>query len=826
MPALLPPDAPPETKRKPFARLLPFRFATGRGPGADASAGTPEGGAGEGTPKTPCADCRRRPALGFSCVRPAPGAEPPADGDYKNQDRRGWVKTDHDFGGADLQGCRLQDADLSRSDLSRVKNLLPEQLSGANLRGTSLPTDIRSFEALTHVKELSENAGKLLVSLLAACAFMLLTIARMTDVQVLTGSATAKLPLVDAEISVKLFFLFGPLILLGLYFAFHLYLQRLWETLATLPAIFPDGTPLDRKSYPWLVNDLVRLYFKHLRPDPMRTPLMFFQEKLWEAVVYWLPPVLLVPFWARYLCCRSWPITSLHMLMLAVGVWSAIMFHHLARITLERDQTKICAWQNGWLRVMGEHLTYKAALGALALVLFSAAAFYGHPPEEPAGVGLWNIARQRALQAVPWLLDETHASAFARLQDPRLPAQHGAAGDGTAGDSTAAALQGTDLRYARAEGADLSGANLTWANLRHANLQDASLADADLTGADLREADLDYISHKKARYWFLAQYDSKQCALLGLPSDHDARIKDYLAREGDNIIPTHLNCQLDGYNLAGSPLRRTSLRYASLKKANLQYADLHDADLRGADLTKASLIGADLGGAQMRGATLTGADLQGAHLENALLTDGNGAADIHCINTAENWILAHYNPQQLSLLELANDHETRLKNSNFSGLVLTGMNLRYSNLIRFHLEDATLYQAKLEGAHLRAAFLNRVKAREAHLDGADLSGADLRLAHLEGAGLCSADLSEADLKGADLSGADLRHADLRQAHLEGAHLKRTLLTEAGLAGAYYDPRTTQWPTPDFPLRHPEMHKSEAAPSPERGRPERKRQTRP
>lgn len=825
MPAQRPLDAPQEmnqteTKRRFSLRLLPFHFSKGADPEDPADA--PEG---DKQPKIPCEECRRRPTPTFSCLRPVPGDAPPAGGDYKNQNLRGWKLVERDFGKADLQGCSLQDADLTRSDLSQVVNLLPEQLSGANLRGAKLPQNVAAFEALAHVKDLSENAGKLLVSLLAACAFMLLTIARMTDAQILIGFGTTRLPLVDTEISVKLFFQIGPLILLGLYFAFHLYLQRLWETLATLPAVFPDGVPVDRKSYPWLVNDLVRLYLPRLKESPMRTPLMFFQERLWETVVYWLPPALLLPFWARYLCCRNWWATGLQILVIVVGVWSAFLFRYLARVTLERDQTRICAWQNCWAQGARLSLSrlalgavkfpaYMTVLGALALLTFSAGAYYGLPDYVRVSGGPWEIAAQRALQVAPWVLEESHVSAFARLQDLRLPAPRAEAGGGA----------GADLRYALAGGADLGGADLRVANLQNANLDGADLTDANLDGADLRGATLDYTNHKKACYWFLALYDKEQCRSLGLPDYrahnshvtfiHDARERDARRRlirdirdqdspdpERAGTSPAHpLKYPLNGYNLAGTSLKRAELRYAVLKGANLQYTDLYGADLRGADLAGARLLGADLSGAQLVNTTLTGADLERTHLENTLLTNNNGGTDIVRIYTAKNWILAHYNPQQLSDLQLANDHEARLKSSNFSGLILTGMNLRDCNLIRFHLKDATLYQTDLRGAHLKAAFLNKAKAREVRLDGADLrladlSGAHLESAHLEGAHLEAISPEVTLLKGTHLEGA----------HLEGANLKGTDLTGANLAGAYYD-SNTQWPFTNFPAKHPEMHK--------------------
>lgn len=740
-----------------------------------------------GGPDTRCAACDRKPSnqVGFVCISPKSEPKPEAipkpetGADLTGKDFWNAELDGHLFGTSDLKNCRLQDANLTGADLSEVKNLLPEQVSGADLTGAILSTEMKAFDALTHVKDLSENAGKLLVSLLAACAFMLLTLARLTDVQILIGSATAKLPIIDTEISVRLFFLFGPLIILGLYFAFHLYLQRLWETLATLPAIFPDGVALDRKSYPWLVNDLVREHFLRLKEARLRTPLMSFQEALWKAVVYWLPPLLLLPFWARYLVCRSTWITTQQILMFTVALWSAFVFRHLATITLERDQTRICAWQNRWLFLQVDWLSRGVLIpfaSALTLALFSWGAFEGLPAEAPVHGVVQNLRK-----VPPRILDWTHASAFARLQDLRPAAQHTEAGDGRAAD-----LRGLDLRYARAEGASLAGADLREANLRGADLQDTDLTGANLDGADLTGAILDSTNHKKARYWFLARYNEEQRRDLGLPPAHRHNmdtIRSERARKRSRSADVHY--PLANYDLAGTDLTRIALRNADLRSAGLQHTVLQDADLRGADLSGAKLQEADLSRAQLKGATLRDADVQGAHLESAFLTDPRGAPDIQRIMAARNWILAHYNAQQLSALQLENDHDTNLKSGSFRNLTFAGMDLHGSNLIRFHLENAVLYRAHLDGAHLKAAFLTGIRAREAFFIGADLSEADLRGAHLEG-------------------------ATLTGAHLEGANVTGASLTGAVVRGAVYD-QNTRWP-PGYAALHPEMRKT-ATPAP-------------
>ena len=90
------------------------------------------------------------------------------------------------------------------------------------------------------------------------------------------------------------------------------------------------------------------------------------------------------------------------------------------------------------------------------------------------------------------------------------------------------------------EKADLFGAHLQKADLCGANLREASLLFAELQGADLREANLQEADLvvtqgltapqvKIARNWKLAFYDDDSLKKLGLPPDHNERVKKKLA---------------------------------------------------------------------------------------------------------------------------------------------------------------------------------------------------------------------------------------------------------------------------------------------------------
>jgi len=161
--------------------------------------------------------------------------------------------------GANLQGANLEEANLGRSnlreailqnaDLTGAKGLQGGQLAGANVSGAKLPEDVAKFEeGLKVVEEASRNARKQFFAMLSACAYALLTVATTTDVRLLTNSASSPLPIIRTEIPIVWFYIAAPLVLLCVYFYFHLYMQRLWEGLTKLPAVFPDGRALDEKA--------------------------------------------------------------------------------------------------------------------------------------------------------------------------------------------------------------------------------------------------------------------------------------------------------------------------------------------------------------------------------------------------------------------------------------------------------------------------------------------------------------------------------------------------------------------------------------------------
>jgi uncharacterized protein YjbI with pentapeptide repeats len=475
---------------------------------------------------------------------------------------------------ASLTETRLQGADLQHADLADTLDLQAGQLAGANVSNARLPKAVQEFkEGLEVVAEASRNSRKLFFGMLLGCAYGLLTIATTTDVRLLTNSASSPLPIIGTQIPIVLFYIVAPFILLGLYFYFHLYLQRLWEGLATLPAIFPDGRPLDQKAYPWLLAGLVRAHVFHLRED--RPPLSHLQEWISMFLAWIFMPGTLLCFWLRYLPRQDWFGTALHIALLVLAIWAGVLFYRLAVGTLRGDEGERLLWKKPFRKMM----TYKRGVLAvrLGLILFLLSLGTIHGVRVRTAFIDSKFVLNDAREWVPYVFERFGFSPFADFpeEDVSTKPSDWSGKEEQISQVKGAPLRGRSLRYAQAHraflvnadlrGADLSGAILDSAKLYGANLNDAILRGAKLYQADLREA-------------FLIRADLKGASLIG-----------------------------------------SSLQNAVLERAHMNEADLRGAFLDGAFLGWANLQNANLGGADLRYAVLQEANLQMANLEKAYL---------------------------------------------------------------------------------------------------------------------------------------------------------------------------------------------------------------
>jgi uncharacterized protein YjbI with pentapeptide repeats len=462
------------------------------------------------------------------------------------------VLTDANLQGVTLLRSNLRAANLENADLSRAVGLLPEQVAGANLAGARLPEEFDDFDGLRVVEEEAKNARTIFFSTLLSCVYGWLTIAGTSDVLLLTNSASSPLPLIGASIPIVSFYVVGPLILLLLYIYLQLHLQRLWERLADLPALFPDGRSLGTCAYPWLLTGLVYSYNPYLQER--RPPLSRLQSAVSIGIAWWLVPLTIVMFWLRYLRRHDWMGTTLHIVVLVGAIAAAMMFYRLAVSTLRGRRRNRPPAKHRFFQMATYLRALWIALLAAAISIVSLGAIEGVPPEYELSEGEQSLIQADAKATelrrwVPKLLQLFGVKNFADLREvdvsAKLPNWKGQEEDEINGVKRGR-LRGANLRFADASRAFLVGADLGRANLQGIYLFQANLRRAELAWADLKES---------------------------------------FAYEADLQGANLQNTDLRGADLSGANLSGANLKGARLEQANLENSNLNNTNLSGTSLT-------------------------------------------------------------------------------------------------------------------------------------------------------------------------------------------------------------------------------------------------
>ncbi|MBT3265980.1 hypothetical protein HN371_02450 [Candidatus Poribacteria bacterium] len=411
---------------------------------------------------------------------------------------------DTEFHGAvDFREARLpRGADLT--SLPAGVHLLADQLAGSDLAGVQLPPDLACFDGLKAVEDTSKNARKIWLTMLLGCVYTWLTIATTKDVQLITNSASSQLPIIRTAIPLVGFYAAAPVLLLGLYLYFHLYMQHLWRELALLPARFPDGRWLDQKAYPWMLNGLVRSHVRLLREG--RPEHAWIQSLVSGVLAWWVVPGTLAWLWYRYLVRHDWVVTGIHVAAVAastgVGLWAWGLFRRVLRGGDDAARWKRLATASAWLRRPLGSLT--TAVATLLVACGCSFRFIEVCPRPANLVGVDISGRPRDWSVMMYTYNVAASGADGRgsRAESARPGDvlRAALSNVTAidlgeahlerADAQGAFLVKADLTGAILRGADLRRAELIWANLRRADLREARLDGADMGGADLRGAQL------------------------------------------------------------------------------------------------------------------------------------------------------------------------------------------------------------------------------------------------------------------------------------------------------------------------------------------------
>ncbi len=615
--------------------------------------------------------------------------------------------------GANLLGARLREANLQGANLKGATGLLAAELSGTNLTFAKLPAEISTAEDLKYLARRGRHANWLILSLLLLNVLACWRILTVSDAQILRNASSLPLASRRNELPLVQFFLFCPVLLGGLYLWLHVYLQRLWEATAALPAIFENGRGLDA-SLPWLVRWPAHSYFKWLRER--RSALAGIEKATCMILLYWAAPATMLLFWARYLTLQDVRGTILHILLITAAVSAAIYFPRSTARAFGSDDSGLPAAD-------------------------SAAAHAGEAPSpRRSDIVLGSISgagRGGSLRTASGGISAESAVAVADL-----PLRSSVPVD----EAVAELLQSTEADSPEPLEAQPRTAAKSTGVWRRIPLGVAFgfilllLAIGTIGGAPHNGNAAQGIGPASPRTWAADAF-----WLIGY--DPFAQVNETeISRKPEGWTGSEDQLgRAEGAGMNGIRLRYLQGYSAFLAKARLRQADLRYVYLSEADLRQANLRGASLRFAVLERARLDNASLQSADLAHA------------------NLIRASLEKADLSFASLAG---TLLLDAKADGAVLYGADLHSASLERAALGQADLREADLEGANLSMSDLH-----EAYLSSAKMAGAKLDQARLGGAILMSADLRRVDLSasnfqsavltGADLTGSNLQNADLR-----------------------------------------------------------------
>jgi uncharacterized protein YjbI with pentapeptide repeats len=531
-----------------------------------------------------------------------------------------------------LVGANLEGANLESAVLGTAMGLLPRQLAGTDLHGASLPSQILEFNALEEFERASQTAFRLFATMLSLSILSWLIIWRTKDMQLLADTSIIPFlhsPAAAVALPTAEFYLIAPVLLFIIYFLFHFHLQRLWDSVLELPAIFPDGRDLGHNG-PRIILGLLRSHFRWMNQDAPSTRLI--EKVLSLLMAYWVVPVTLVFFWMRYLTLQELHGTILQELLIVATTCGAMYSTMKAGQPPEKWAIVGKAPKRRFASFRRPSLV-SVAIGLCAFLTFLSAGITKGVPHDPSRapqVGPADI--RRWTPDLFWLVD---FDPYANLTESVISTKpsNWTGMDEQVPSVKGAHLNNTNFRYAQGYGVFLVNAHL-----RRADFEGAFLSEADLRGADLSQSNLRFVNMDRAAANHAnldrADLDGSNLTRIDL---RGANLS-YTSLVGALLVDARLDgaslygAHLPGTTLVRAGLEKTDLRDAHLENSNLDHADMQQAYLWSAKLSgallenahlgaaifiDADLNGADLRGAQFPGTVLDGADLTGTNLDGA-----------------------------------------------------------------------------------------------------------------------------------------------------------------------------------------------------------------
>lgn len=467
------------------------------------------------------------------------------------------------------------------------------------MSASDIPDQVQ--ERLRHIAEVSKNARTTWFGLIGVLLFSTIAIGGVADRDFFTYESSVQLPLVGVSVPVVGFFYAGPLIVLGLYTYFHLYLIKLWRALSWVGAEAAPGLPLDDVAYPWLISDAAILR----KPGAEKRVLGWLTQTVSLALGWAAGPAVLAFFWYRSFPPHDAILTAWCGLLFVISVIGCVTSYRV------------------WVATMKEHATAQQpeakhyAPRLIEMILFAAAVlFIGWEStkgdylyrfeETPFSANLYRA--ELAERPDDWLpYEEARAEFFAKysgLKRSELPAD---------GDPAPAWAEAAETAFKAQRNADITA--LRAKDFPNVNLVGANLDEAFMPGLDLRRADLRGASMIRAQLERADLWEARLEAAILV----EARL------EGARLIGARLqaadlrDARMDGAVLIGARLDGASLVRARLEKADLDDTQMAEANFSDARMDEARFFGAQVDGAKFTGAHMNQANLGGAQLASANL---------------------------------------------------------------------------------------------------------------------------------------------------------------------------------------------------------------
>jgi uncharacterized protein YjbI with pentapeptide repeats len=417
-----------------------------------------------------------------------------------------------------------------------------------------------------------------------------------------------KLPFLNVELPLYVFFILGPLVVLIVHTYVLLHLVFLAGKISAYNAALQAKISWEDARAPHRRQLPSNIFVQYLAgPREWQSGTIGFL--LWLIIVISLvagPIALLIVFQLKFLPYHSESITWWQ--RIAVGIDLVLLWFLWPRITRRRAPR---------LRLLVIILP--------VLLVVTVATFPGEWLEEnaPPVPGWATLHKLLFAGEVNYVTGRPQSLLSNVLVLPNFEVDDRVNSD--AAGKVAVSAHGLSLR-----GRSLDGAMLAFAHLRNADFTGASLARANFGGADLREAkfECERIGGRPGFSPVGLEDKGKICAQLRGANFALAQLQGASLRGAQLQDAVFLDAQLqgadlDGAQLLGAALSLVPLQGASLRGTQLQGADLMYTQLQGANLDQAQLQGALLYEAHLQGASLYRVQLQGASLFDARLEEAS-----------------------------------------------------------------------------------------------------------------------------------------------------------------------------------------------------------